>query len=117
MIRRLDEENLTYAFPEVAFDNDYVIATYQAKVQTKNIEKLAMAIADEQTTGTWIRVGADSLEKTRRFGSKLVALYEVPDRPLLNAMIKPNIGWTPDEGADLFYRACRGAWTSSRTTS
>ena len=74
MIRRLDEENLTYAFPEVAFDEDYVIATYQAKVQTKNIEKLAMAIADEQTTGTWIKVGADSMEKTRRFGSKLVAL-------------------------------------------
>ena len=79
MIRKLDVENLTYAFPEVAFDNDYVIATYQAKVQTKNIEKLAMAIADEQTTGTWIKVGADSMEKTRRFGSKLVALYEVPD--------------------------------------
>ncbi len=186
MIRKLDRENLTHAFPEVAFDNDYVIATYQAKVKTGNIEKLAMAIADEQTTGTWIKVGADSTEKTRRFGSKLVALYEVPDigcdyqsdepptyiiqiaypmenfshsiaammtilfgnisasgmirlldvafpkkfiaqfqgpkfgveglrkvlevpdRPLLNAMIKPNIGWTPDEGAELFYRACKG---------
>lgn len=186
MIRKLDQENLTYAFPEVAFDDDYVIATYQAKVKTSNIEKLAMAIADEQTTGTWIKVGADSIEKTRRFGSRLVALYEVPDigcdyqsdeppmyiiqiaypianfstsmsalmtilfgnisasgmirlidvafpkkfiaqfqgpkfgvqglrdilgapdRPLLNAMIKPNIGWTPDEGAELFYRACKG---------
>ena len=186
MIRRLDEENLTYAFPEVSFDQDYVIATYQAKVKTSNIEKLAMAIADEQTTGTWIKVEADSIEKTRRFGSKLVALYEVPDigcdyqsdeppmyiiqvaypmenfshsmsslmtilfgnisasgmirlidvafpkkmvaqfqgpkfgveglrkvlgvpdRPLLNALIKPNIGWTPDEGADLFYHACKG---------
>lgn len=32
----------------------------------------------------------------------------VPERPLLNAMIKPNIGWTPDEGAELFYRACKG---------
>lgn len=186
MIRKLDQENLTYAFPEVAFGDDYVIATYQAKVKTSNIEKLAMAIADEQTTGTWIKVGADSMEKTRRFGSRLVALYEVPDigcdyqsdeppmyiiqiaypmanfstsmsalmtilfgnisasgmirlidvafpkkfiaqfqgpkfgvqgmrdvlgvpeRPLLNAMIKPNIGWTPDEGADLFYKACKG---------
>lgn len=186
MIRKLEQENLTYAFPEVAFDDDYVIATYQAKVKTSNIEKLAMAIADEQTTGTWIKVGADSMEKTRRFGSRLVALYEVPDigcdyqsdgppmyiiqiaypianfstsmsalmtilfgnisasgmirlidvafpkkfiaqfqgpkfgvqgmrdvlgvpeRPLLNAMIKPNIGWTPDEGAELFYKACKG---------
>ena len=40
MIRKLDMENLTYAFPEVAFSEDYVIATYQAKVQTSNIEKL-----------------------------------------------------------------------------
>ena len=79
MIRKLDMENLTYAFPEVAFSEDYVIATYQAKVQTSNIEKLAMAIAAEQTTGTWIKVGADSLDKTKRFGSKLVAIYEVPD--------------------------------------
>ena len=47
MIRRLEEENLTYAFPEVAFDEDYVIATYQARVKTSNIERLAMAIADE----------------------------------------------------------------------
>ncbi len=23
-------------------------------------------------------------------------------------MIKPNIGWTPDEGAELFYNACKG---------
>lgn len=188
MIRKLDMENLTHAFPEVAFSEDYVIATYQAKVQTSKIEKLAMAIAAEQTTGTWIKVGADSIDKTRRFGSKLVALYEVPDisydyqsdeppmyiiqiaypmenfstsmaaietilfgnisasgmirlidvafpkkfieqfqgpkfgveglrevigvkdknRPLLNAMIKPNIGWTADEGAKLFYQACKG---------
>jgi 2,3-diketo-5-methylthiopentyl-1-phosphate enolase len=35
-------------------------------------------------------------------------LLEVPDRPLVNAMIKPNIGWTPDEGAELFYQAAKG---------
>ena len=32
----------------------------------------------------------------------------VHDRPLVNAMIKPNTGWTPEEGADLFYQASRG---------
>ena len=36
---------------------------------------------------------------------KLLGVY---DRPLLNAMIKPNIGWTPKEGAQLFYEAARG---------
>lgn len=78
MIRKLEMENLKHTFPEVEFSEDYVIATYQAKVATSNIEKLAVAIADEQTTGTWIKVGADSVDKTKRFGSKLAAIYEVP---------------------------------------
>lgn len=186
MIRKLDDVNISHAFPEVAFSEDYIIGTYQVRMESKNIERLALAIADEQTTGTWIKVGADSLDKKKKFGAKVVAMYEVPDfgpdhveslpplhiiqiafpmanmgksipmmlstvfgnisasgmikwidaafpkkyveqfqgpqfgvnglrealgvydRPLLNAMIKPNIGWTPDEGADLFYNAARG---------
>ncbi|OQA73417.1 MAG: 2,3-diketo-5-methylthiopentyl-1-phosphate enolase [Firmicutes bacterium ADurb.Bin248] len=186
MIRKLDEVNLNYAFPEVAFSEDYIIGTYQVRVKTSSIEKLALAIADEQTTGTWIKVANDSDDKRRTFGAKVVSIYEVPDagadyagdqppmyviqiafpmanmgaslpmmlstvfgnisasgmlkwidvafpekyvrrfqgpkfgveglrkilgvydRPLLNAMIKPNIGWTPDEGAEIFYQAARG---------
>ncbi|MDR0840503.1 MAG: ribulose 1,5-bisphosphate carboxylase [Christensenellaceae bacterium] len=186
MIRKLEAENMLHAFPEIAFSQEYIIATYQAKIQTRNIEKLAMAIADEQTTGTWIKVSADSDDKKKKFGAKVVSIYEVPDitadyqsdeppiyilqiafpwqnfgtsvpmmltalfgnisasgmikmidcafpksyvdqfkgpkfgvqgmrdilsvpdRPLLNAMIKPNIGWTPAEGAELFYRATKG---------
>lgn len=186
MIRKLEDVNLSHGFPEVAFSEDYIIGTYQVRAKTSHIEKLAVAIADEQTTGTWIKVGADSVEKQKKFGAKVVALYEVPDygadkvedlpplyiiqiafpmanmgssiammlstvfgnisasgmlkwidvafpkkyveqfqgpkfgveglrnvlnvhdRPLLNAMIKPNIGWTPDEGAELFYQAARG---------
>lgn len=186
MIQRLDDVNMGHAFPEVAFSEDYIIGTYQVRIKTSSIEKLAMAIADEQTTGTWIKVGADSVDKKRKFGAKIVAIYEVPDtaadvledlppmyiiqmaipmsnlgddipmmlttmfgnisaagmvkfidcafpkkyverfqgpkfgvegirevlgvkdRPLLNAMIKPNIGWTPDEGAEIFYNAAKG---------
>lgn len=48
MIRKLEMENLKHTFPEVAFSEDYVIATYQAKVATSNIEKLAVAIADDR---------------------------------------------------------------------
>lgn len=186
MIQRLDDVNLGHAFPEVAFSEDYIIGTYQVRIKTSSIEKLALAIADEQTTGTWIKVGADSLDKKKKFGAKVVAIYEVPDtgadhvedlppmyiiqiafpianmgtslpmmlstifgnisasgmlkfidcafpkkyieqfqgpkfgvegmrevlgvkdRPLLNAMIKPNIGWTPEEGAEIFYNAAKG---------
>jgi 2,3-diketo-5-methylthiopentyl-1-phosphate enolase len=186
MIQRLEDVNMGHAFPEVAFSEDYIIATFQARIKTQSIERLALALADEQTTGTWIKVGADSVEKKQRFGAQVVAIYEVPDlgsdvveelpplyivqlaipmdnigtslsmllttvfgnisaagmlklidlafpkryieqftgpkfgvegirevlgvkdRPLLNAMIKPNIGWTPEEGAEIFYNAAKG---------
>jgi 2,3-diketo-5-methylthiopentyl-1-phosphate enolase len=186
MLRKLEDVNLSHAFPEVSFSEDYIIGTYQVRIKTSNIEKLAVAVADEQTTGTWIKVGADSDSKKKVFGAKVVAIYEVPDyasdhledlpplyiiqiaypmanmgsslpmmlstvfgnisasgmlkwidvafpkkyvaqfqgpkfgvqgmrdvlkvydRPLVNAMIKPNIGWTPDEGAEIFYKAAKG---------
>ena len=54
MIRKLEEENLTYAFPEVAFDEDYVIATYQAKVQTSNIETVSYTHLDVYKRQSWI---------------------------------------------------------------
>ncbi|MEA4964898.1 MAG: RuBisCO large subunit C-terminal-like domain-containing protein [Oscillospiraceae bacterium] len=186
MARNLNEVNMMHAFPEVAFGENYIIGTYQIVTSTKNIEKLALAIADEQTTGTWIAVAKETSDKKRRFGAKVVSIYQVPDmasdgyaeeestyivqiafpatnfganipmilstifgniassgkikwldcampksyveqfkgpkfgveglrkllnvydRPLLNAMIKPNVGWTPEEGAELFYEAARG---------
>jgi 2,3-diketo-5-methylthiopentyl-1-phosphate enolase len=79
MIQKLDEVNLGHAFPEVAFSEDYIIGTYQVRIKTSSIERLALAIADEQTTGTWIKVGADSVDKKIKFGAKVVAIYEVPD--------------------------------------
>ena len=79
MKKNLELENLTHAFPEVAFGEDYIIGTFQIRATTKNIEKLSLAIAAEQTTGTWIKVNADSLKKQQEFGAKVVSLYEVPD--------------------------------------
>jgi 2,3-diketo-5-methylthiopentyl-1-phosphate enolase len=47
--------------------------------------------------------------KGPKFGVEGVRdILGVHDRPLLNAMIKPNIGWTPDEGAEIFYQAASG---------
>ena len=185
-IMRVEDFNLLYGFQEVEMNNDYIIATYQLVSATKDIGKLAMAIADEQTTGTWTKVTIESSEMKKKFGAKVLNIipipdlsdaaaanpekayiltigyppvnfgYDVPmflstimgnisasgkiklidvhfpksyldhiqgpkfgiqglrdalgiqDRPLLNAMIKPNLGWTPDEGAALFYEASRG---------
>lgn len=184
-IKPLEDWNMLYAFPEVALSEDYIVATYMLNTATSDIEALAKALADEQSTGTWISVSGETAAMQKRFGAKVVALYEIPDvssverteerycilqvafpitgmgdsypmflttvignvasagklkfldcalpqkyvekykgpkfgvqglrdllgvkdRPLLNAMIKPNIGWTPEEGAELFYQATKG---------
>ncbi|HLN05869.1 MAG TPA: RuBisCO large subunit C-terminal-like domain-containing protein [Acidimicrobiales bacterium] len=47
--------------------------------------------------------------KGPRFGiSGVRELLGVPERPLLNNMIKPCTGYTPEVGADLFYKAALG---------
>lgn len=184
-MKKYEDFNLIHGFPEVELGNDYIIATYQVITATKDIHKLASAIADEQSTGTWTKVKYETAEKKRKFGAKVCSIYEIPpvneafksdekayiiqvafptinipaefsmllttvmgniassgkmklidlafpesyvkgfsgprfgidglrdalgvyDRPLLNCMIKPNIGWTPDEGAELFYEAAVG---------
>lgn len=184
-VKPLEDWNLSHAYPEVAFSEDYIIATYLIETATSDLEAFAKALADEQSTGTWISVGLETKEVQKRFGAKVVSVYEIPDycgeeadgsravivqvafpsfyigdswpmlmstvignvasagkvkfldcafpksylekykgprfgtnglrdllgvqdRPLLNAMIKPNIGWTPEEGAELFYQASKG---------
>ena len=44
--------NMMYKFPEIAVEEKHIVATYQVIIKTKDADKLAMAIADEQTTGT-----------------------------------------------------------------
>ncbi|MHA2331818.1 MAG: RuBisCO large subunit C-terminal-like domain-containing protein [Candidatus Hodarchaeales archaeon] len=49
------------------------------------------------------------LFKGPKFGIEGIRkLLKVPDRPLLNNMIKPCSGWTPEVGKELFYRAAAG---------
>lgn len=183
-IKNLEDFNLLHSYPEVVFNNDYIIATFQVFTATKDIMLFAKALADEQSTGTWIATVGETREITENFGAHLVGVYEIPDanfpdpggryvivqvafpmknvgesyamlmstvlgnvasagkvklidlmfpkaylekyqgpkfgiqglrdllgvydRPLLNAMIKPNVGWTPEEGAKLFYEAACG---------
>lgn len=180
-----EDWNMLYDFPEVALDNDYIVATYLINTATSNIEMFAKALADEQATGTWIAVSGETKEMQKKFGARVLSVYEIPDwtteeapgaryaivqvgfpthnlpanipmilstvignvssagklkfldcafpksfverfqgpkfgakgvrdilgvqgRPLLNAMIKPNVGWTPEEGVKLFHAAAMG---------
>jgi len=180
-------EELYFDFPETCYGKDYVIATYFMETPAPDIINYAVAIAEEQTTGTWVAVPGETDVIKERFGGKVVAIYETPDyetdvpkdvvdrryivqiaypainmgrslpmllstvigniaaagkiklmdlsfpksyvdafkgpkfglkgirdilkvydRPLLNNMIKPCTGWTPEEGAKMLYEAAEG---------
>lgn len=70
--------NMLYSFPEVAFEKDYIVATYQVVSASGNAEKLAMAIADEQTTGTWTKVKYETADKKRKFGGQVLNIFRIP---------------------------------------
>ena len=179
-----------FILPENPNVGDYLIGTYLLRKELKDPEeilKLAVMMAAEQTTGTWIRVPGESADVVERFRGKVLSIYEIPDteqftnypegarmfiirlgfpwqnfgpqipmmlttifgnismigdiklldvqfpknfvkqfpgprfgirgirkllgvpaRPLLNNMVKPSTGITPEQGAELLYQAASG---------
>ena len=75
-----DIEAFPLALPEGIDEDKYVIATYYAAVPRDwPIDKIAMAVAVEQSTGTWIRVPGETPELRRRHIAKVISINEVPD--------------------------------------
>ncbi|MGB9714180.1 MAG: RuBisCO large subunit C-terminal-like domain-containing protein [Candidatus Bathyarchaeales archaeon] len=75
-----DVEALPLALPESIEDDKYVLATYYAAVPRDwPIDKIAMAVAVEQSTGTWIRVPGETVELRKKHIAKVIAISEVPD--------------------------------------
>lgn len=179
-----------FILPESPDAEDYLIGTYLLRKELKDPEeilKLAVMMAAEQTTGTWIRVPGESADVIERFRGKVLSICEIPDteqftnypegartfiirlgfpwqnfgpqipmmlttifgnismigdiklldvqfpkafvekfpgprfgirgirnllgvpaRPLLNNMVKPSTGITPEQGAELLYQAASG---------
>jgi len=179
-----------FILPESPNVGDYLIGTYLLRKEIKDpgeILKLAVMMATEQTTGTWIRVPGETADVIEKFRGKVLNIWEIPDteqfsnstdelrsfivqlgfpwqnfgpqipmmlttifgnismigdiklldikfpknfvekfpgprfgisgirrllgvseRPLLNNMVKPSTGITPDQGAELLYQAALG---------
>ena len=75
-----DVESLPIALPEGIDDDKYIIATYYAAMPRNwPADKIAMAIAVEQSTGTWVRVPGETPGLRRRHIAKVLSVYEVPD--------------------------------------
>ena len=71
---------LPMALPDGIDYDEYIIATYLASFAAEvPIPLLSMALAVEQSTGTWVPVPGETPEVRRRHVAKVLGVYEVPD--------------------------------------
>ncbi|MFX0093508.1 MAG: RuBisCO large subunit C-terminal-like domain-containing protein [Candidatus Hodarchaeota archaeon] len=181
-------EHLSECLQESIDPGEHIIATYMVQLPARmDPWYIGGAIAQEQSTGTWVPVPANTPELRAKYGAKVIGIYDVPsyefeipkgveelnyiyqvafpicnqtdqialmltgiignvsmggklklldvrfpeawlkgfkgpkfgiegirkllkldERPLLNSMIKPCSGWTPETGKDLLYGAAAG---------
>jgi 2,3-diketo-5-methylthiopentyl-1-phosphate enolase len=71
---------LPTALPDGVDYDEYIIATYLASFAAEvPIPLLSMALAVEQSTGTWVPVPGETPEVRRRHIAKVLGVYEMPD--------------------------------------
>jgi 2,3-diketo-5-methylthiopentyl-1-phosphate enolase len=67
------------AMPESIDDRDYVIATYLYRASSgTDIHRAAGALAEMQSTGTWVTLELETQVIRERHGGRVIATWEVP---------------------------------------
>lgn len=70
-------------FPDALDENRFIIATYYcATGRNTNMMKFAATLAVEQTTGTWLKVPAETPEVRERCIGRVVGVYEAPSHQI-----------------------------------
>lgn len=73
--------------PEEIYEKDYIIATYFFRAGREvNVYEKAKSFAIGQTLGTWLPVPGITPEMKRKYGGKIVALYDIPPAELVSDM-------------------------------
>jgi len=71
---------IAFTIPEGLKDGDYIVATYLYQTGARaNIHKLALALSEEQSSGTWVTLPGESDEVRKRHVGRIVSIWEVPD--------------------------------------
>ena len=84
MIRKMkelvdDEKVEPVILPEEGFEGDYIIATYfYRSTPQKDVYEKAKSFAIGQTIGTWVPVPGITKEMRKKYGGKVVAIYDIP---------------------------------------
>ncbi|MCD6488931.1 MAG: hypothetical protein J7K21_06900 [Desulfurococcales archaeon] len=79
-VPRIDYYDLVDLLIEDLDTEEFVVAHYLVGIpRNLDPDTVARVIALEQSTGTWIRVPAETPEMRRRHAAKVIGLYEIPD--------------------------------------
>ncbi len=81
-----------FILPESPDAEDYLIGTYLLRKELKGPEeilKLAVMMATEQTTGTWIPVPGESADVIERFRGKVLNICEI--RKIRRSRAEPGV--------------------------
>jgi len=71
---------IAFTIPEGIDFDDYVIATYLYQTAARvNIHKLAVALSEEQSSGTWVQLPHETDLVRQRHVGRIIAIWEVPD--------------------------------------
>jgi 2,3-diketo-5-methylthiopentyl-1-phosphate enolase len=71
---------ITFRIPESLADEDCVVATYLYQTRAHvNIHKLAAALSEEQSCGTWLELPGETDRVRDRHMGRVIAIWEVPD--------------------------------------
>ncbi|NOY77973.1 MAG: ribulose 1,5-bisphosphate carboxylase [Calditrichaeota bacterium] len=79
-MNRLEIEALPTALPDGINDDEYIVATYLASFPANvPVPQLSLALAIEQSTGTWVPVPGETPEVRVKHVAKVIGIYEMPD--------------------------------------
>jgi 2,3-diketo-5-methylthiopentyl-1-phosphate enolase len=79
-----DEDISPVMMAEEAFEGNYIIATYYyaSRVAGEDIYEKAKSFAIGQTIGTWVPIPGITQQMKKKYGGKLVSIYDVPPAEL-----------------------------------
>jgi 2,3-diketo-5-methylthiopentyl-1-phosphate enolase len=73
-------DQVAFRIPEGIDIGQHIVATYLYQTPARaDIRKLAVALSEEQSSGTWVPLEGETSEVRERHVGKIVALWEVPD--------------------------------------
>lgn len=90
-MRRKNEESVQpVILPEEGFEGDYIVASYFYRATPEiDIYEKAKTFAIGQTIGTWVPIPGITAEMKKKYGGKVVSVYDIP--PVELTVDKPEI--------------------------